>query len=316
VRPRWLIEEEGPRPPLEPRAAQLLGALAVAVSDRLVASLSESARLSPAAVAALLWIHRAPGVRSRELRKALGIGSAAVAQLVSRLERLGLILRTRDPLDGRAERLRVSELGARSADQALRAKAHRLGSLVASLPEVLRPRLIRIAELLLPALSDTPRDLFRTCRFCDWNLCRMDATAPCPLVLASASRGETTPAPESDTNRIREERQIVEGQDPPIELWLEPGAIAFRLDARRRLEVVCRGPERGRLELERQPEGHLVLYAWNDATFTVLEAGREIFVAERPLSLGMVPGETPRQRVESLLGPFSRRRETPPSRWL
>jgi len=119
-----------------------------------------------------------------------------------------------------------------------------------------------------------------------------------------------------DAPRIHVDRRIVDGSHPPVELWLEPGAIAFRLDSARRLEVVCRGQERGRLELERLPEGHVTLYAWNGATFTVLEAGREIFTQDRLLSLSMAPGETPRERVEQMFGTFTRRRETPPARWL
>jgi hypothetical protein len=70
------------------------------------------------------------------------------------------------------------------------------------------------------------------------------------------------------------------------------------------------------MELERLPQGHLAVHAWNGATFTVLEAGREIFVQDRPLSLDMAAGETPRQRLESLHGDFAARRETRLSRWL
>ncbi len=316
MRPRWLIEEEGPRPPIEPRLAQLLGALAVALNDHILEAMSASVGLSPPAIAALLWIHRAPRARASELTKALGIGQQGVGHLVSRLEEKGLLLRERDPRDGRAERLRVSELGARQALLAARARDHVARSLVDRLPFVLRPRLARIAELLLGALSEEPRTALHGCRFCDWALCRMDPTAPCPVVLAATSRDGTSRAHDLDAVPLHEDRRTIDGADPPIELWLEPGAIAFRLDASRRLEVVCRGPDPGRLELERLPEGHLALYAWNRAAFTVLEAGRELLVQDRPLSLDMGRGETPRQRVTSLFGDFARRRHTPPSRWL
>lgn len=316
MRPRWLIEEEGPRPSIAARASQLLGALAVQLGDRLNESMTSAAELSPEAIAALQWIGRAPGVRSRDLGKALGIGNPAVAHLVASLQAKDLILRVRDPTDGRAARLRLSERGAQVARQASRARAHVTRSLVERLPLVLQPRLLRIAEALLAFLSEQPRKALEGCRFCDWELCRGDPTAPCPVVIAQASRqGSTWPVDRAPVS-IHQDRRTIDGQDPPIDLWLEPGGIAFRLDPHRRLEVVCRGPERGRLELERLPEGHVALYAWNHATFTVLEAGREIFVQERALSLEMARGETPRQRVETLHGAFARRRETPPSRWL
>ena len=107
----------------------------------------------------------------------------------------------------------------------------------------------------------------------------------------------------------------IHGAEPPIELWLEPGEVVFRLDSRRRLVVVCRGPEGGRMELERLPEGHVALYAWHDATFTVLEADREVLRPARAMSLDIGQGKTPRDRVESLFGGFAERRRTPPPRW-
>ena len=115
--------------------------------------------------------------------------------------------------------------------------------------------------------------------------------------------------------RVYQDRRIIDGAEPPIELWLEPGGAAFRLQAGRRLEVLCRGTEHGHLEFERLPEGHIALYAWPGATFTVLEAGREIFVDERPLSLSMGRGTTTQERVKSVYGDFQRRRQMPETRW-
>jgi hypothetical protein len=61
VKPRWLLEMEGPREAIEPRAAQLLGVLWTAVTDRMVSAMTGATTLSPAALAALLWIGRLPG---------------------------------------------------------------------------------------------------------------------------------------------------------------------------------------------------------------------------------------------------------------
>src|SRR5262245_43000852 len=138
---------EGPREPIEPRAAQLLGALATAVSDRLLTALTRSTGLSPTALAALLWIGRLPGIRASVLTEGLNSTAPAVARLLTRLEAQKLILRERDRSDGRAERLRLSELGGRKALLATRARAHAMRQLVEELPLALRPRLIRIAEL-------------------------------------------------------------------------------------------------------------------------------------------------------------------------
>ena len=268
-------------------------------------------------VAALQWIHRAPGVRNRDLAGVLRISSPAAAQLLARLESKGLVLRTRENRDRRETTLRLSELGVRRVVQAERARAHLAQTLVDRLPFVLRPRLIRITERLLTALVDTPRTGLHVCRHCNWRVCREDPAAPCPVALRQAEHTGSSRTPyDPDAPLLYQDRRTVHGAQPPIELWLEPGHIAFRLTADRRLEVVCRAPGPGRIQVEKSPEGNLALYAWEHGAFTVLEAGREVFVQERPLSLDMGQGGSPRERVESLFGDFARRRAIPPRRWL
>ena len=126
-----------------------------------------------------------------------------------------------------------------------------------------------------------------------------------------SSRTEYDP----DAPLVYTDRRTVSGAEPPIELWLEPGGIAFRLDSKRTLEIICRSAERGRIDVESHPEGHVTLFAWEHAVFTVLERGQEIFVQERAFSLEMVDGDTPRERVELAFGDFDRRRGVPPSGW-
>jgi hypothetical protein len=112
-----------------------------------------------------------------------------------------------------------------------------------------------------------------------------------------------------------EDRRTIEGAEPPIQLWLEPSNLAFELGRGRRLEVLCQGPGLD-TEVERSPEGHLALDAREGATFTVLEAAREIVVEERPLGLRPPRGTSMRRRVESLFGGFEAPRATSPRRWL
>jgi hypothetical protein len=147
--------------------------------------------------------------------------------------------------------------------------------LVEGLPVVLRPRLIRIAELLVPAVTAGSESALHACRFCDMRLCRSDVTLPCPVALAASSRDSPSRWVDPELPAIYSDRTVIQGCDPAFELWLEPGGIAFRLDATRRLEVFCRSPVRGRMESEKHPKGHITLYAWDHATFNVLEAGRE-----------------------------------------
>ncbi len=273
---------------------------------------------SASGAAALQTISQVPGLRLDALRVPLALTQVSVTRLVTRLVEEGLVLKTEDPRDRRAVTLRASELGTARALRARIARAHVTRRLVDRLPEVWIPRLIRISERLLAGLAESPEAAVRVCRFCAWEVCRADARAPCPVVLAATTHDCPTgpPVVTFGGERVYLDRRVIDGADPPIELWLEPGGAAFRLPASRRLEILCRGAQHGHLEVERLPEAHLALYAWPGATFTVLEAGREIFVEEGTLSLSMAEGATTtRAKVELLHGDFQARRRQPPARW-
>jgi MarR family transcriptional regulator, negative regulator of the multidrug operon emrRAB len=198
--PRSLRDPDVEPTNLQLRAANLLGALAVGLVDAMNGAVQRSLECSEAGVAALLWIHRAPGLRNEELSDLLGMCPSSAGRLVSRLVAEGLVLREADPGDGRAIRLRTSELGARRALMAAIARGEVTRSLVEGLPGVLIPRLVRIAERLLTAMADGPRTGLRICRFCHWAACRNDETAPCPVVLATTTprcpSGPPIPGPE------------------------------------------------------------------------------------------------------------------------
>lgn len=110
--PRWLRDETEDRPSPEARAANLLGALAIGLADRIESAIAESVGSSVAAVAALQWIHREPGLRNEELSRLIGLSHSRTVRVVAELVAEGSILRETDPRDARAIRLRTSELGA------------------------------------------------------------------------------------------------------------------------------------------------------------------------------------------------------------
>ena len=310
MRRRWFLEEED-LPSQQDRAANLLGALAVGLNDRILAALEASLELLANSVAVLFAVDARPGLSIEEVRAPLGLTQTTAARLVAGLVSQGLMLREVHRGDARFVSLRTSELGRRrvleSEDRAV--PAH--------------PRAGRACPMVLdasagpdggaPARStgETPRHVgpdlpvLQSCRL---------PRGP-DRAMPGRPRGDDPRLPErstlptADGGRLYQERRIVDGADPPIELWLEPGGAAFRLPAGRRLEVLCRGDRHGHVELERLPEGHLALHAWPGAIFTVLEAGREIFVEERALSLSVGLGTTTRERVESIYGDFRRRRE-------
>ena len=67
--------------------------------------------LQPTAYAVLMYLQEQGTTRATHIVDALGIDKGAVSRQVAQLERLGLIERTTDPWDGRAQTLVVSELG-------------------------------------------------------------------------------------------------------------------------------------------------------------------------------------------------------------
>ncbi|MGZ6139093.1 MAG: MarR family winged helix-turn-helix transcriptional regulator [Myxococcaceae bacterium] len=317
MRRRWFLEEED-LPSPQDRAANLLGALAVGLNDRILVALEASLELPANSIAVLFAVDSRPGMSIEEIRAPLGLTQTTAARLVAGLVSRGLMLREVHRGDVRSVSLRTSELGRRRVLRAKIARSQLTRGLVERVPWFWIPRLIRMAERLLEALAKDPSTSGQICRFCNRAVCRVDPTAPCPVVLAATTHDcpSSPTVPAQDGGRLYQERRIVDGDDPTVELWLEPGGAAFRLPAGRRLEVLCRGDRHGHVELERLPEGHIALHAWPGATFTVLEAGREIYLEERALSLSMGVGTTTRERVESIYGDFQRRREMSQPRWL
>lgn len=229
----------------------------------------------------------------------------------------GLVVRKGHRRDRRAITLRTTETGARRALRIVIARDQVIRRLVGRLPRAWALRLALIAERLLEGLASDRLYGARVCRLCHWASCRNDRTAPCPIVIATTTHDCPSGPPIETVEGFRyRQRHRVDGANPPLELWLEPAGAAFLLPAHRRLEVICTGAQHGHLEVERLPEGHTALYAWPGATFSVINAGREIYVEERHLSLRTIPGRTTRESVESLQGEFARRRLEHGTRWL
>lgn len=80
--------------------------------------------LDPGAYPLLVHISQVPGIRAAELAAHVGVGRATISRQLRRLEDLGLLQRTPDPADCRAEQLHLTPDGerhVRAASQARRA---------------------------------------------------------------------------------------------------------------------------------------------------------------------------------------------------
>ncbi|GGM19524.1 MarR family transcriptional regulator [Streptomyces fumigatiscleroticus] len=105
--------------------------------------------LSAAASSALARIGRDGPQRLTELARAEGVSQPNMTQLVTRLERAGLVRRTADRSDGRGVLVEVTDTGLEVVRQRRAERARALEQLVDDLTEPER----RAAAIALPALA-------------------------------------------------------------------------------------------------------------------------------------------------------------------
>ncbi|GGX71244.1 MarR family winged helix-turn-helix transcriptional regulator [Streptomyces anandii] len=110
--------------------------------------------LSTAASSALARLGREGPYRLTELARTEGVSQPNMTQLVTRLERGGLVRRAADASDGRGVVVRATDLGLEVFRQRRAERAEALSRLVEELPAV-EQRAVRVA---LPALARVIRD--------------------------------------------------------------------------------------------------------------------------------------------------------------
>lgn len=155
--------------------ANLLGALSLAVIDRIEEGAREVVGRGGETPAALVVIGYGEGMTNDKLRRILGLSHSGCVRLVDRLVSDRLVER-RPGRDGREVALHLTEIGA-----ATRAKlmASRI-SAVSSLLEVLSPdeaeQFGTLIRAMLSRRDTSEMDRFTICRMCDDGLC-----VNCPL---------------------------------------------------------------------------------------------------------------------------------------
>ncbi|WP_042373577.1 MarR family winged helix-turn-helix transcriptional regulator [Streptacidiphilus neutrinimicus] len=133
----------------------LMGNVYRLINDRLRHDIAEATGLDGSEFEFLLRLARFPGAHGMATRvgETMGFTSAGTTKLVARLERKGLIERTRDPEDGRAYLVGMTATGAEALRRGLEAHVPRLdeevlGHLSASERASLRALLTRLDPTL------------------------------------------------------------------------------------------------------------------------------------------------------------------------
>jgi len=169
------------------RAANLLGALSLAVADRAGDAIAGAAGRSESAAAALSallhFLHR-PSVDL--LGRVLGLTSSGTVRLLDRLAESGYI--RREPgADGRSTSIALTDAGRQAAAAVSVARARVLGAALGSLSPAERATFDQLAGKMLVGMMRGPGATRWGCRLCDVGVCR-GGEGGCPVGNAARER--------------------------------------------------------------------------------------------------------------------------------
>lgn len=169
------------------RTANLLGALSLAVSDRMAAAVAGTAEHSETAASAISaldqFLHR-PSVD--RLSQVVGLSQSGGVRLVDRLQREGLVERSPGG-DGRTAAVSLTARGRRAARQLTKARIGLLREVVATLAPAEQDVLADLVGRMLVGLMREPGATRWTCRLCDLGACGR-AEGHCPLEREARAR--------------------------------------------------------------------------------------------------------------------------------
>ncbi|MEM7612503.1 MAG: MarR family transcriptional regulator [Pseudomonadota bacterium] len=157
------------------RTANLLGAVAIAMTDRIRQNLDATAKRSGEAAAALVVLGYAPGLSVEPLRQVLGLSHPGTVRLVDRLADDGLVERRRAQ-DARAVSLHLTKKGTGLRKRLLKQRG---GELEVALDGLSKEERASLGVLLSKVLKNLPKsemDKHNICRLCEVGACEQ-----CPI---------------------------------------------------------------------------------------------------------------------------------------
>ncbi|CAP42217.1 transcriptional regulator, MarR family [Bordetella petrii] len=158
------------------RLVNLVGALALGVTDRMRAAVAEAMSLGGETVAAVIVIGHSPTLSIDQLSRILRLSHAGAVRLVDRLVERGFVEKRPSALDRRTMSLALTPSGSRQRDELLALRKAALEALLAHVSAQDLEALERIAETVVAKLPDDALSALTTCRYCDERSC-----ASCPM---------------------------------------------------------------------------------------------------------------------------------------
>jgi DNA-binding MarR family transcriptional regulator len=161
--------------------ANILGALAQLIQDRVESAWQSALDLSPMAAASLAQIDSEPGCSIEQVAGRIGLTHSATVRIIDKLAERGLVEKDRARKDARAQSLTLSKAGKRTVQQLHAARNQVADDLVASLDPAQRTALEHAIRAILHRTVEPGREADVTCRVCDESRCAPDI---CPIRVA------------------------------------------------------------------------------------------------------------------------------------
>lgn len=157
------------------RTANLLGVLALAVTERIEAAAREVLNHAGETPAAVVVIGYGTGVSNDQLRRILGLSHPGAVRLVDRLVAEGLAER-RPGRDRRTLALRLTPAGAEVRERLMAGRLATIGRMLEPLSSTELDDFSRLLHRLLAAQETSEIERYGLCRLCDNRVC-----TDCPL---------------------------------------------------------------------------------------------------------------------------------------
>ncbi len=157
------------------RTTNLLGAVGLAVADRIERAAREVLGRAGETPAALVVIGYGMGPSNEQLRRILELSHPGSVRLVDRLVADGLVER-REGRDRRAIALHLTERGAALREELLKERLAAVRPLLSPLTDAEREVLAGLLGKMLSSVGITNLQRCTLCRFCDDRVCR-----DCPI---------------------------------------------------------------------------------------------------------------------------------------
>lgn len=164
------------------RTGNLLGALALAVTDKIRDVTAQAAGQGGMVPAALVQVGSEAGQSIDHLRRRLGLSHSASVRVVMQMEAKGWLTKSRaNEKDARMATLHLTIEGQAAMAQIVAQRRAFLQSLVGPLTGVEQERLTALLETILSRVIQTDDEAEQACRLCDLSSCPQDRCPTTPL---------------------------------------------------------------------------------------------------------------------------------------